>query len=231
MGDLIHSLMMENSVFNLLIEKGELKQSVYHHTLNVLNYFTVAAKKTVDDFQESFPEQAKSLNVKFQSQKDFCFQLQFAGDVLLFMMHTNVFEFPRTHEVMRTSYIKEDKTRSYCGAIFIFNFLADSFKYERMNDSGYLIGRVFINKDGNYYVEGKKELAQILNNFSNNRFTKETAEEILWSSMKYTLNFDLLVPDFDLMKEVNVGGFLEMESENRLIKTSKRLGFKFQADK
>ena len=222
---------MENSVFELLIEKGELKQSVYHHTLEVLNYFTVAAKQTAENFQKKFPEKSKKLNVKFQSQKDFCFQLQFAGDVLLFMMHTNVFEFPRTHEVMRTPYIKEDKSRSYCGAIFIFNFLSDSFKYERLNDSGFLIGRVFINKDGHYYIEGKKELAQILNNFSTNRFTKETAEEILWSSMKYTLNFDLLVPDFDLVKEVNVGGFLEMESENRLIKTSKRLGFKFQADK
>ena len=93
-------------------------------------------------------------------------ELKFAGDVLIFMMHTNVFEFPRHHEIMRTSYIRDDKNRSYCGIINIYNFLADSFKYNRENDIGYLIGRVFINYENHYYIEGKKELGLIYNDFA-----------------------------------------------------------------
>ena len=52
---------------------------------------------------------------------------------------------------MNTSYVKEDKNRSYCGVIHLYNFLADSFKYNRLNDVGYLIGRVFIIRIGDSY--------------------------------------------------------------------------------
>ena len=44
--------------------------------------------------------------------------------------------------------------RTYCGVINMYNFLSDSFKYNRENDLGYLIGRMFINKE-NTFVEGK----------------------------------------------------------------------------
>lgn len=222
---------MEDVLFNLLLEKGSLKQTIYNNTLTALNYFNTAAYNLEKEFYQKLNNKKSEITIKYQPKTEHDFQIQFAGDVLLFMMHTNIFEFPRDHEVMKTSYIKEDKKRSYCGTIFIFNFLSDSIKYNRVNDSGFLIGRIFINKDMHYYVEGKRELAQVLNNFSSNCLTPELANEILRSAIKYTLNFDLLVPDFDLMKEVNVGNFLDLEVESRLTKTSKRLGFRFQADK
>ena len=65
----------------------------------------------------------------------------------------NVFDFEKTHKVHRTSYVKKDKGNFYCGMINVYNFLADSFKYNRVKDSGYLVGRLFINQDLHFFVE------------------------------------------------------------------------------
>ncbi len=144
-------------------------------------------------------------------------------------MHSNVFEFSRDHEVMKSSYIKDDKRRSYCGIIHIFNFLADSFKYNRANDIGYLIGRVFVNRESHYFIEGKREIGLLYNNFPTSKLNTRTIGSIIRSSIQYTLNFDLLTPPYDNMKEVTV---MEMQTtiNNLQIRTGKRLGFRFQAD-
>jgi hypothetical protein len=148
---------------------------------------------------------------------------------LVFYMHTNIFEFSRDHEVMRSLYIREEKERSYCGVIHVYNFLADSFKYNRDNDLGYLIGRIFINKDNHYFIEGKRELGQIYNNFDKSIFDAEAALSIVKSAMLYTINFDLLSPPYDEVKMVTVAA-IKNAVESMKIVTGKRLGFRFQAD-
>ncbi len=80
-------------------------------------------------------------------------------------------------------------------------------------------------------VEGKRELAQVLNDFSSNRISKEAAEDILASAIKYTVNFDLLVPEYEEMIIITVNGMLQIEDQNMLLKTGKRLGFRFEQDK
>ncbi len=55
------------------------------------------------------------------------------------------------------------------------------------------------------------------------------ASDILESAIKYTINFDLLTPAYDNLKEVTVHEFIS-ELDSMRIKTGKRLGFKFQAD-
>ena len=93
-----------------------------------------------------------------------------------------------------------------------------------------MIGRILINKEGHYYIEGKRELAQVLNNFSSNKINKESVQEILKSAITYTINFDLLVPDYEETKIISVNDMLQIEDQN-LIRTGKRLGFRFEQDK
>jgi hypothetical protein len=130
---------------------------------------------------------------------------------------------------MKTSYVKEDPSRSYCGVILVFNFLADSFKYNRENDLGYLIGRIFINKDKHYFIEGKREVGQLYNNFQSSVMDKPTARQIIESAIRYTINFDLLTPPYENMKEVTVAD-IQTTLDNMKIATGKRLGFRFQGD-
>ena len=82
-------------------------------------------------------------------------------------MHSNVFEFDKNHGIWKISYVENNDMNSYCGIINIYNFLSDSFKYDRLDDLGYLIGRIFINKDNHYFVEGKRQLGFLYNDFGN----------------------------------------------------------------
>lgn len=219
-----------NPLFDLLINKSSLKQSVYENTCKAFGMFNMAVQELVEDFKTYNDGSATNIPFEFTRKGDFELDLKFAGDILLFLMHSNVFEFSRNHEVMRTSYVREDPERSYCGVIHIYNFLSDSFKYNRINDLGYMIGRIFINKDMHYFVEGKREIGQLYNNFSTNIMNSETAAEIIRSSVKYTVNFDLLSPPYENVKEVSVYDMIST-LDNITLKTGKRMGFKFQADR
>ncbi len=216
-------------LFNDLIAKANLKQDVYQNTLQTFNMFKEGIKKTIDSLREKAQNGKHEIPFEFRKRGDFEIEMKFAGDVLIFMMHTNIFEIPRDHFVMRSSYVKEDKTRAYCGIINIYNFLSDSFKYNRVNDSGYLIGRIFVNKDMHYFIEGKREIGLIYNNFVTSEMNEEAACTIVESSIRYTMNFDLLTPPYENVKEVNLYDFLS-NLDTMTLKTGKRLGFQFKAD-
>ncbi|MBQ4231410.1 MAG: hypothetical protein II671_07655, partial [Salinivirgaceae bacterium] len=130
---------MDDNLCNLLITKGELKQSIFAVTLETMQLFKDAAKSFEEYYRDTYADDHDNIPVLFTNKNQYQFMLKFGGDVLIFLMHTNVFEFSRDHEVMRTPYIKEDRDRSYCGMIQIFNFLGDSLKYDRVNDLGYMI--------------------------------------------------------------------------------------------
>ncbi|MDL2309214.1 hypothetical protein LJC68_10160 [Bacteroidales bacterium OttesenSCG-928-B11] len=219
-----------NGLCNLLINKEELKEKVFTATTETMMLFKEAAGEFENYFRKQYSKEHTDIEVIYQNKNQHEFQLKFGGDILIFLMHTDVFEFSRNHEVMRTKYISEDKDRSYCGMIQVFNFLSDSFKYDRINDLGYMIGRILINKEKHYFVEGKRELAQILNNFSTNKMDAESAKEILHSAIKYTVNFDLLLPDYNTTKEISVQDIMRMEDSMITVATAKRLGFRFEKD-
>ena len=185
---------------------------------------------------QKFPDIYKATNnnpeivVSYESKQPQCFSLRYGSDVLFCHLHSNVFEFSRDHEVMKTPYIRENKDRSFCGMFSIYNFLTDSVIYERLNDSGYLIGRVFINSEGHCYIDGKRELGQIYNNFSSTIFDETMAKTILEAALQYTINFDLLVPPYEMVQEMTIHEMMELNNKHALVKTAKRLGFRFQAD-
>jgi len=216
-------------LFSKLQNKASLKQDVYTKTLNTFKTLYDILFALSKEYEQFSGEQAAPIPFKLTKKSEFEIELQFGGDVLIFMMHTNIFEFSRDHEVMKTPYIREDKLRSYCGVIHIFNFLADSFKYNRLNDIGYLIGRLFINKELHYFIEGKREVGLLYPNFATSVVDEQSIRKIVESAIEYTLNFDLLTPAFDSIKEVSVDE-IQTTSDNIKLKTGKRLGFKFQAD-
>lgn len=220
---------LKESLSELVFNKGELKQRVYNSTKESFELFRQTAKELLTIFQEKNKEGNHGIRFEYADRGDFEFEIRFAGDLLLFAMHTNVFEFSRNHEVMKSQYIREDPNRSYCGVIHIYNFLADSFLYQRDNDLGYLIGRVFINADKHYFIEGKRELGMLYNNFNTSLIDNNSVQSIVESAIEYTTNFDLLSPPYDEIKVVSVGEMRNNFDKKSLV-TAKRLGFRFQAD-
>lgn len=219
----------KSDLYQLMVEKGCLKQQVYQNTYETFQMLKKVLEKMIKKYQlkKIKSEYQVPLELKEKSQNEF--ELRVAGDVLIFLMHTNVFEFPRDHFIHKTSYVKEDSTRSYCGIINIFNFLNDSFKFHRVNDIGYLIGRLFINKDLHFHLDGKKELRLLPNNFVDTVIDEKKMEQIIEAAIRYIIGFDLLTPPYASVKEVRVGDIITA-MDSMSLKTGKRLGFKFQAD-
>ena len=225
--------MEKESTHDLIIkslkEKSSMKQDVYENTLRAFNLMKSVGFDLVREIKSNSEITDKRVVIDYRERGDFEFELRISGDLLIFSMHTNIFEFDKDHLMWRSSYIKEDPFRTYCGLINVYNFLNDSFKYNRIADLGYLIGRIFINKEKHYFLEGKRQLGFLHNDFVNDIIDEKAIKTILESIILYCLNFDLYTPPFDSIREISVSE-MQAVNENMQIKTGKRLGFRFQAD-
>lgn len=223
---------MENAkqlILDTLKTKACLKQDVFKKTKETFKTFKLEAKKLSEELKNEMTGIDKDVIVEFIEKGDYEFHIKFGGDILVFYMHTNVFDFNKDHPIWKTSYVKDDELRAYCGMINVYNFLADSFKYNRLEDVGYLVARLFINKDEHYFVEGKRQLGFLYNDFVNESINNDKIRSIIESSVLYSMDFDLLTPPYEAMSQVNV--YTVIEATNAMkTKTGKRLGFKFQAD-
>ena len=155
----------EAEILKLLKEKSATKQLIYRNTKEVFDDLVVSLKSKEKSLTSLLKNEVENVELEFKSNGLFDVQLKFAGDTLLFHMHSNIFDFPPTHEIFKSKYINSDKTRSFCGVINIYNFLSDSLKYNRLNDEGVLIGRIFINKEKKFFVEGDEDLGSLLKEF------------------------------------------------------------------
>ncbi len=193
----------------------------------------VLMKETLLEIAKSLSHSASSfdkrINVLYKEKSEFEADLTVAEDVLVFYLQTNIYVFDQSHQVWQSSYVKNNEGNAYCGIISIYNFLADSFTYNRTNDSGYLIARIFVNREMHYFVEGKRQLGFLYNDFAHAVLGKKAIMEIINSAIIYTLAFNLFVPPFDNIKEVSVSA-MEEETNRMQIQTGKRLGFRFSAD-
>jgi hypothetical protein len=216
-------------IVKTLKEKSVVKQDVFHQTISVFKLFKEALKEVADELSKKVSDVDERLVIEFTDKSEFEAELRVAGDVLLFYMHTNVFDFDKSHPIWKTSYVKNKEYNSLCGMINVYNFLSDSFKYNRTRDLGYLIARVFVNRELHYFVEGKRQLGFLYNNFSQDVLDKKAIRNVIESAILYCLDFDLFVPQFDAVKEVSVAEIQEATNAIQL-KTAKRLGFRFMAD-
>jgi len=214
----------KEKIVELLKLKASTKQEVFRKTKQVFAEFQQYLKVKSDVINNELTD--KDVQVIYSSDGDFESKLKFSADTLLFHMHSNVFDFPSSHSIHKKKYVKDDKLRSFCGVINIYNFLSDSFKYNRMNDAGYLIARVFINKDKHFFVEGDKQLGFLFNDFINQQINTVQINKIINETMVYALNFDLHAPNFNDVKVVSVHQILDMNN-NQKLKTAKRMGYKF----
>jgi hypothetical protein len=212
-----------------LARKSVVKQNVFETSLEVFNIIKELLQEIATSYNEKLKEVDNRVLFEYEDKGMFDAQLKFSGDILFFHMHSNIFEFNREHAIWKTSYVNNEPYSSLCGIVNIYNFLADSFKYNRFEDLGYLIARLFVNKDKHYFVEGKRQLGFLYNDFGKAIIHKDQLEEIIETAIAYSLDFDLLVPPYDHVKIASVAQ-MQQQMEFARLKTGKRLGFRFSAD-
>ena len=171
----------------------------------------------------------RRVRIEYRDRGKFEAQLQVASDILLFQMHTDVFEFDSNHIIWQNSYVQENRDNSYTGVINIYNFLSDSLKYNRNADEGYLIGRIFINREKAFFVEGKRQTLVRPMAFGTRKIDQEALVDVIETAINYALNFDLLMPPYDENIRVTVDQF-NSKLDNSKFTTGKRLSYEFSID-
>lgn len=219
----------DDKILETLTSKSTLKQAIYDNTCSAFRMLKEELARITGYYNEQLAHGDPRVLLRYIDHGEFTAELKVASDLLIFNMHTNIFQFDRDHEIWKTPYIQEDASAGYSGVINLYNFLADSFKYHREEDLGYLVARIFINKNNHFFVQGKRQSGFNYTTLGANVLDKSSIQEIVKAAIQYCLDFDLLVPPYDAVKLISVGQIHQNISDARL-KTGKRLGFQFKVD-
>lgn len=217
-------------ILDLLAGKASTKQLVFRQTKEVFKEFKALLKTIADELNSNICKIDKEVVVEYFDNGEFEAEIRFSGDALIFHMHTNSFTFEKNHFTNKHSYIKKEPLNGYFGLISMYNFLADSLRYNRVNDMGFLVGRVFVNREKHFFVDGKRQFAFMYNDPSKDKVTKESLRDVIEKTIVYALDFDLTSPNFNDMQAVTVNQIRSISNELK-ISTSKKLGFRMAADK
>ena len=171
----------------------------------------------------------RRVRIEYRDRGKFEAQLQIASDLLIVRMHTDIFNFDSNHIIWQNEYVQSNKANSYCGIIDIYDFLSDSFKFNRSADEGYLIGRIFINREKMFFVEGKRQTIVRAMSFGKEAISRENLITVLETAINYALNFDLLTPPYEENKRVTVEQFNTKMDTSKFV-TGKRLDYDFNVD-
>jgi hypothetical protein len=213
-----------NEIISGLFIKGVTKQLIYKKTVQVFSQLKDQLKLYEKWISNKLNKYNTIAEASYKENGDFECELKFGGDTLIFMMHTNVFTFPEDHFIFKTNYVKEDPLRAYMGMIMVYNFLSDSIKYNRVDDIGYLMGNIFINKEGHFFVQGQRQLSFLFRDFSTLEMNKKNIRLFIDTSIKQAIEFDLLVPPPEAFSQITLIQKIQA-TETFALKTGKRLGF------
>ena len=217
-------------ILETIVRKSSLKQQVFDNTFATFNELKDILFEMSSEWDDELDGRIdRRVRIEYRDRGKFETQFQVASDLLIFRMHTDVFEFDANHLVWQSPYVQADRENSYCGVVNIYNFLSDSFKFNRNADEGYLIGRIFINRERRYFVEGKHQSSMRAMEFGRAEIDRDALVAILESAIAFSLDFDLLMPPYEDNKRVTVDQF-NTKMDNSKFVTGKRLGYDFDVE-
>lgn len=214
-------------IIDLLINKAAMKQDIADYSEEVVASFKRIVQDEIAEIQKEVND--KRIRLRFEEKGKHVFRIFIGSDVLVFQLHTNVFRLPDDNPLWKTDYLKNNGANGFFGMINIYNFLAESYEKNRYNDAGYLIGRIFMNHDHHFMVEGKGQLGFLFRDLENGYISDSVIRQIIQTTIMHAIDFDLITPPYELVKEVSLGQVQAISSDLQL-STGKTLGFKFGTD-
>jgi hypothetical protein len=209
-------------IIEMLSTKSSTKQLVHRNVLTTFARLKTVLMALAAELNAVVCDVDRHVVVEYIDRGEFEAEIRFSGDALVFQVHTNAFALPPNHPARKLPEAKSDPLFAYFGMIHVYNFLADSFRMNRLNDAGYLLGRLMVNKDGRAMMEGHEKLTRPI---SSGAVDEALLKEWVQQAILYAMNFDLMAAPFEGLEEVSVAQFLDMSGQLKL-RTAKKLGFK-----
>lgn len=212
----------------LLESKSTAKQITYKNLLTAFDTLRKEAKRMINELSTRVKPQDEDVTVHFRDVHEHEFEVKLAGDLLSFVLHTNVVTFDPTSPVMQDSYLNENVVNRYFGQIMVYNFMADSLKFNRVNDPGYLIARLLINHENRFVVEGDGRFASLAVTISPTPITIEELTIFTKFVMISAIENDLMAPPFPDVRFITL--YQKMEKTQEL-GGGQKIGFKMSYQK
>jgi len=203
--------------------KSVIKQQTYKHLLEAFGQIKEQASSLVSQINERTQNVDKDVTVVMEEISSTEFHVKVAGDLLVFLLHTNIVTFDNEHAIVNSRQIEEDANRRYFGQIMVYNFMSDSVKYNRLNDPGYLVARLLINYENHFFVEGEGQLNFLFKNISDHQITPLDLDVIIKLSITEAAQSDLITPPFQDIKYISLNQ--KMEKDHHL-GAGEKIGFK-----
>jgi len=201
-----------------------LKQNVWAVTQQFYNDLKSEANALTNSLRKSISSKEVTIEVNEVSEHEF--NIKFGSDVLVFGMHTNIVTFDSTNHLMKLKEVQDNKGLGYFGQIMIYDFMADSVKYERTRDAGYLIARLLINSDNKFHIEGVRGLHYLFPPGGTEN-TLENVALFLKKALVVTIESDLIGKDFEKIRQTTLG---EKLARNKEIGYDSKIGFRMSHD-
>ena len=204
--------------------KSSAKQAIFRATQAAFDVLRQASQELCLELTQKITTILDpSARIEYYPVNGMEFHIRFSGDLLVFVMHSNIVTFPDTFGPMTTPYVQDDFRRRFFGHIMAYNFMADSIKYQRMNDPGYLVGRLLVNIDSHYFLEGVQQLELPDHDMSSNPITPDAMRLFVESAMIAAVNNDLIAPPMNDIQKITV----KQKFENQQVSRASKVGFSF----
>ncbi|MFD2785206.1 hypothetical protein [Hymenobacter rubripertinctus] len=212
-----------DQIFDGLQQKSSAKQAIYRSTVATFDLLRHVSQELVVELSRRITPVDSSVVIEYRPVNDMEFHIRFSGDLLVFVLHSNIVTFADDYGPMPTKYVQADFWRRFFGHIMAYNFMADSIKYQRFNDPGYLVGRLLINIDRHYFLEGVQQLELPDNDMSDSPVTDDSLRLFVESAMIAAVNNDLVAPPMSEIQKITV----KQKLENQQVSRGSKLGFSF----
>lgn len=207
----------------MLENKSTAKQVTYKRLLDAFEALVKESKRVTAELKKRTKPGDTDVTVDFKRINDHEFNVKVAGDMLVFVLHTNIVTFDDSHEVMKDPYIRAAEINRYFGQIMIYNFMSDSLKFNRLNDPGYLLARLLINHDGRYIIEGEGKLGVVFSHISDAPINETELGILVKLSLMLAIENDLMAPPYPQVKFITLHQKIEKTLE---LGAGEKIGFR-----
>lgn len=207
----------------LLEYKSTAKQVTYKKLITAFELLAKESKRVIAELKKKTKPGDTDVTLGFERINEHEFQVKLAGDMLVFVLHTNIVTFDDSHEVMKDPYIQAADINRYFGQIMIYNFMSDSLKFHRVNDPGYLLARLLINHDGRYIIEGEGKLGVVFSHISESTITEADLNILVKLALTLAIENDLMAPPYTQVKFITLYQKLEKTQE---LGAGQKIGFR-----
>lgn len=220
---------LDNRINKLVGEKAPITSLVIQNATSWYEVFKSEIQKLSKRLQFDFANKVNNVIIQYQERGERQFSLRVGEDLIYFHLQGNVFKLEDAHSSYKSSYLKNDLYNAYCGIICVYNFLSDSITKSRESDQGFLIARIFINRENHFYVEGKKQIGLLHNDFINETIDTNKVSDMAKTFIIFAMEHDLIPAPFEMVQSITVS---ELQSHifSSALATGKSLGFRMQKD-